>query len=178
MVALTDFMILLKKRKSCYEFLSTPVSKGDLEKILEAGRWSPSPFNLQPWKFKVIRDSGKIAQLIKASYYGAFHTPPVLVIAVVVDNSVVETLAEVIRDKGLGEQSAFLALGMAAYSMVLEAEQLGISSCFLTPKPDRAKRIVGVQKNVGVPLLVGLGYEVKDAFQKKRFRKPLDEVLL
>ena len=35
---------------------SQPVHEADLLKILDAGRHAPSGYNLQPWRFVVVRD--------------------------------------------------------------------------------------------------------------------------
>ena len=49
-----DLFEAIKGRRSCRNFLPDPVREGDLEKILEAGTWAPSPLNGQPWEFIVI----------------------------------------------------------------------------------------------------------------------------
>ena len=43
-----DFMEISRKRKTVRRFSQTPVEQEKLEKILEAGRWSPTAVNLQP----------------------------------------------------------------------------------------------------------------------------------
>lgn len=49
-----DLFEAIRGRRSCRNFLPDPVKKDDLEKILEAGTWAPSPLNGQPWEFMVI----------------------------------------------------------------------------------------------------------------------------
>lgn len=46
-----DIMPLLKRRWSPRAFADTPVSTASLCRIFEAGRWSASCFNEQPWRF-------------------------------------------------------------------------------------------------------------------------------
>ncbi len=44
------------------------IKNNDMGKILEAGRWAPSPFNSQPWEFLIIEDNTlreKAYQIIK-----------------------------------------------------------------------------------------------------------------
>lgn len=48
----------LKGRRSCRDFLPDAIPEGDLERILEAGTWAPSPLNMQPWRFYVITGQG------------------------------------------------------------------------------------------------------------------------
>ena len=62
-----DLLQIMKTRRSIRRYKETDVSDELLEKIMEAGRWSPSGDNAQPWRFIVVRDPetkkalGKIA---------------------------------------------------------------------------------------------------------------------
>jgi len=51
-----EFKDLVKKRRSCRGFLSEVVSAEQLEFILEAARWAPSPLNLQPFETVIVTD--------------------------------------------------------------------------------------------------------------------------
>ena len=51
-----EFKDLVTLRRSCRSFETTAVSEQQLEAILDAGRWAPSPLNLQPWEFIVVAD--------------------------------------------------------------------------------------------------------------------------
>lgn len=46
----------IQDRRSIREFTPDPVSEGDLDLILEAGRQAPSGENAQPWRFIVVKD--------------------------------------------------------------------------------------------------------------------------
>ena len=50
------FLKLIKSRRSIREIKPDPVPDEYIEKILEAARWAPSGFNMQPWEFVVVRD--------------------------------------------------------------------------------------------------------------------------
>ena len=50
--SLLDF---LKNRRTIRRFQPDPVPDDLVEKVVEAARWAPSGFNLQPWDFVVIR---------------------------------------------------------------------------------------------------------------------------
>ncbi|MBN1277200.1 MAG: nitroreductase family protein [Deltaproteobacteria bacterium] len=49
-----DVFTAIKERRSCRNFLPEPVKKEDIQRILEAAVWAPSPLNTQPWEFIVI----------------------------------------------------------------------------------------------------------------------------
>ncbi|MBD3181892.1 hypothetical protein GF312_06350 [Candidatus Poribacteria bacterium] len=66
-----DFMkTVLKRRTYRGQFTHKPVSQKDLETIVEAARWSPSPFNVQPWEIITIEKQDtkdKLAKLVLKS---------------------------------------------------------------------------------------------------------------
>lgn len=50
------FEVITTRRSHRGEFRDTPIEEVDLEKIIEAARWAPSPFNVQPWELLIIRE--------------------------------------------------------------------------------------------------------------------------
>jgi nitroreductase len=57
----------VKDRRATQSFLPDPVPENDLKKILEAGLSAPSAYNLQPWRFVVVRDAEQRARLRQAA---------------------------------------------------------------------------------------------------------------
>jgi nitroreductase len=51
-----SFLDLVKHRRTIRRFRPDPVPDDFVDKIIEAARWAPSGFNLQPWEFVVIKD--------------------------------------------------------------------------------------------------------------------------
>lgn len=58
-----DFWEVVRMRRSIRQFTPEPVDDADLRAILEAGQLAPSPKNIQPWHFVVIRDRQTIDNL-------------------------------------------------------------------------------------------------------------------
>ncbi|MDE0301246.1 MAG: nitroreductase family protein [Candidatus Poribacteria bacterium] len=58
-------------RRSCRgQFQDKPIRSEDLDLLLEAARWAPSPFNVQPWELLLIRETegkGALADLTEKS---------------------------------------------------------------------------------------------------------------
>src|ERR1035441_136403 len=54
-------------RRATPSFLPDPVPENDLKKILEAGLSAPSAYNLQPWRFVVVREAEQRARLRQAA---------------------------------------------------------------------------------------------------------------
>jgi nitroreductase len=73
-------VIALRRATPHYE--STPIPDDDLRKILTAGLDAPSGFNLQPWRFIVVRDPQQRKLLRLASIgQGKLEEAPVVVVA-------------------------------------------------------------------------------------------------
>src|SRR5688500_15092941 len=47
----------LHGRRSVRAYRPDPVPESDLQAILDAARWAPSPHNAEPWRFAVLRDA-------------------------------------------------------------------------------------------------------------------------
>ena len=50
------FLELAKARRTIRRFRPDPIPDEYIDKIIEAARWAPSGFNMQPWEFVVVRD--------------------------------------------------------------------------------------------------------------------------
>jgi len=78
----------IRQRRSANRFISEPISDERLEAILEAGRWSPSARNSQPWDFVVVTDPrtrsemGAILRDITWAWSGFAAAPVMIVVAV------------------------------------------------------------------------------------------------
>ena len=63
-----DFLEVLKQRKTTNgPFLPHPVSKEHQRLLVEAAAMAPSHFNSQPWRFVLVDDRDKIAELARIS---------------------------------------------------------------------------------------------------------------
>lgn len=172
------FLKLAKARKTTYEFNDTKVKESSLKKILEAARWAPSCTNIQPWHFIIVKDRKKITELMMSANYGDFHADPALMIALVLlKKSCLGNGHSCFRGKDSGVHDSYMSMGMAGLNMALEARDLGIDSCIVTPRQDVVKKILRVRKEDAVPLLIGFGYQDRKAFQKKRVRRKLSEII-
>ena len=60
---MNEVLKVIKNRRSIRSYLTTQLSKEDLELIIEAGIYAPSGHNDQPWHFTIIQN-GEIIQYI------------------------------------------------------------------------------------------------------------------
>src|ERR1700723_2002070 len=58
----------IKERRATPSFDGTPIPPEDLRKILEAGLSAPSGYNLEPWRFIVVRGEEQKRRLRTAAY--------------------------------------------------------------------------------------------------------------
>ena len=65
-----DFMEISRKRKTVRRFSQTSVEQEKLEKILEAGRWSPTAVNLQPQRILVLNTPESLAKVRECALPG------------------------------------------------------------------------------------------------------------
>jgi nitroreductase len=79
-----DFFETIQKRHTIRCFTNAPISKQDLEKIVDAGRLAPSGRNLQLREFVVITDRGMIRHF---SRYTDWVGNAAAIIAIVMDPS-------------------------------------------------------------------------------------------
>lgn len=73
---------VIHERRSTPSFAATPVDAADLQQILTAGLEAPSGYNLQPWRFIVVRDAEQRKALRAASHGQAkVEEAPVVIVA-------------------------------------------------------------------------------------------------
>ena len=55
--------LIRQRRSQRRDFRSEPVRRGDIDALIEAARWAPSPFNIQPWELLFITEPAQKAAL-------------------------------------------------------------------------------------------------------------------
>ena len=73
---------LVRERRATPSFSASPVREEDLKQILRAGLEAPSGYNLQPWRFIVVRDPGQRKKLrVAAMNQPKVEQAPVVIVA-------------------------------------------------------------------------------------------------
>jgi nitroreductase len=98
-------------RRSTSSFDGTQISGDDLRKIIEAGLQAPSGYNLQPWRFVVVRNPEQRRRLRQASYNQAKVEEASVVIVACGDadgwrNGDIEEMLRLGREGGMPENYA------------------------------------------------------------------------
>jgi 5,6-dimethylbenzimidazole synthase len=167
-----DVFDAIKGRRSCRNFLPEQVSDENIEKILEAAVWAPSPLNVQPWEFIVVFSKEVKEKIFSEAercrkwaletsgwkwvgkYSVDFLQSAPVIIAVVGDPKKTG-LDMFLEEGGVGYQHACAA---AVQNMHLAAFSLGLSTLWFTLFDKKAMReILGIDAEKTPIALVCLG---------------------
>ena len=175
---------LVKTRRATDSFISQPIAKEDLEQILKAGLEAPSSYNLQPWRFVVVRDQEQRRKLrIAAMNQRKVEDAPVVIVACGDTLGWREDLEEIIRigrEHDIGgdawadrkRRNVIADLGshpnismwvtkqtmIAATTMMWMAEALGYDTGPMEGfDEDKVREALGIPEHVRVLFLLALG---------------------
>lgn len=144
-----DFLSLAKQRCSVRKYKKDAVEKEKVDTLLEAAHVAPTAANCQSQRLLVINSSEGLSKLSKAVN---FHGAP-LAIIVCGDHSDVFVRPFDKKDMVAVDST------IVADHIVFEAEDLGLSSCWLTYfKPDVIKNEFNVPSNFEPIAIIALGY--------------------
>ncbi|MBP3563917.1 MAG: nitroreductase family protein [Bacteroidales bacterium] len=170
-----EFSELIQKRQSDRRYAPKPVAREHILKCLEAARLAPSACNSQPWKFIVVDDRAKLAELSEAAIglgMNKFTVQVPVMVAVVQEKMNLEAKAgALVKDKDY----SLMDLGMAVEHFCLQAAELGLGTCIMGWFDEkRVRKALGVPRGRRVQLLLTLGYP--DSPTRAKVRKPLEEI--
>lgn len=163
MISPKELLEFIKERRSIRRFQDKEINGEDIEMILEAGRWTPSASNKQPWQFIVIKNRELINKLSNFAIYGKFIKKAQVVIAIV--GKIKENPNWYIQDTSL-----------TSMNMMLMAWSLGIGTCWIgSLDREKTKEMLGLSKDDFLLTVLPLGY-IKGAIPKPTLRKSLDKI--
>ncbi len=163
---------LIQTRRSIRRYEPREVPEEAAVRILEAGRWAPSPLNLQPCRFVLVKDPAVKQQLtdlaaeskllsahwVRAFRPGEKHGRPAnfvqapLVIAVCADPQKNMLLVH-------GEDLWMLAAGMTIQNMWLTAHSLGLGmACVTHWIEEKAKQLLNIPLAWKLIAVLTIGY--------------------
>lgn len=175
----TPFQKILRGRRSIRRFLPAPVEKEKLLACLEAARLAPSAHNAQPWRFIVVDDPELKDRLAAAAFSGIYSgskfaaQAPVLLVLLAKLDFVADRLGA--RLQGVPFHS--LDMGIAGEHIVLQAEELGLATCWMGWFSYPAvRKVLKIPKKHKIVALMPLGYAEKRP-NREPPRKTLDEIV-
>jgi nitroreductase len=176
------------QRRSIKTFKSDPISSEILNKLIELTVAAPSSFNVQSWRIILVQDEAQKVALSEAAWKQKqiIQAPVTFVFAAdtsagekdltpILEQGLItgawnEKTVNYFRDaipqfqESLGEKRREYAIKdaiIAATHLVLAAESLGLSSCFMNGwVEDQVKAVIGASddSDIAIAVLVPVGY--------------------
>ena len=160
----TPFQRILGGRRSIRRYLPTPVEPEKLQACLEAARVAPSAHNVQPWRFIVVDDPGLKDRLAEAAFSGVYSgskfaaRAPILLVLLARPGKAVVRLGSLIQ----GVPYFLLDIGIAGEHVVLQAEELGLATCWMGWFDyRRARKVLAIPRTFKLVAMMPLGYAEK-----------------
>ena len=174
------FLDLVKQRRSVRNFLDRPVEREKIMTCIEAARLAPSACNSQPWKFIVVDDTQLRDRICKKAF-GVFHffnsflkTAPVIVVIVSEKSKFIARLGGRIQNT----KYYLLDIGIAGEHLVLQAQELGLGTCWLGWFREKAlKSILGVPKGRKIDVMIAMGYYEEQKTRSEQIRHPINDIV-
>jgi nitroreductase len=165
---MTSLIDLLQQRRSIRKFETRPVEKEKINLILKAALMAPSSKRTTPWQFVVVDDKKKLRQMSESREMGSkFLENAPLAIVVLADEHKSNVWIE--------------DASIAAILMQLEAEDLGLGSCWIQVRDrrknesvwteDYLRELLYIPEGLKIECIIALGY-------KDEQKKPFDESCL
>lgn len=162
-----DFYELAKTRYSVRKFKADEIEEEKLNKIIEAGRLSPTACNLQPQRVFVAK-SDEARQKLKKVCKFTFDAPVILVVCYDVERSWKNNLMPPYQS---GETDA----SIVTTHMMLQAWELGIGSCWVGWfNEEEVRKELNLPDNLVVSCLLPMGYPSEEAKPSKLHESYLD----
>ncbi|MCK4556799.1 MAG: nitroreductase family protein, partial [Candidatus Aminicenantes bacterium] len=127
------FRELVRSRRSIRRYLDKPVEREKILTCIEAARLAPSADNVQPWRFLIIDDPELKAQYAKKVFSGIYSISnfakkaPVLILILARLDIIANRIGKQIQNI----QFYLLDIGIAGEHVVLQAQELGLRTCWI-----------------------------------------------
>lgn len=171
----------------------------DLRKILEAAMQSPTSFNIQHWRFVVVRDKEQRKQIRAAGNDQAQITDASVLVVMTADvlawkkdpqrywRDAPPEVAKMLVDwmgpfhegrDWLQRDEAMRSIGIASQTIMLAAKALGYDSCpMIGFDVDKVSELIGLPDDHVIGNMIAIGKGTKAAWPKPG-QLPLEEVVI
>ncbi len=196
-----EFFEIIRGRRSVRAFRPDPLSRAQIEAVLEAARWAPSPHGRQPWRFVVVesaeararlaaamgaewrrqlaldgQDEATIEARFRRSHARITGAPVVIVPCLYLEDLDVYPDAE---RQAAETTMAVQSLGCAVQNMLLAAYAMGFDGGWMCAPlfcQPAVRAALGLAETLHPHALIPLGYPARDPV--RRPRRPLEELVV
>lgn len=173
------FEKLIKQRQSVRRYQDKPVEQDKVEKIIKAVHLAPSACNSQPWKLIIVDEPELKEQIARATFndiisFNRFALEaPVIAVLVIERSKLIAQIGGSIKNQEYPQYD----IGIAAAHFCLQAADLGLGTCMIGWFNDRKiKKLLNIPDKRKVGLVISMGYPADDYKQRKKIRKPVEEI--
>ncbi|MFQ5910440.1 MAG: nitroreductase family protein [Thermoplasmata archaeon] len=195
----------IRNRRSIRRFEDREVPRKAVERILDTARWAPSGNNVQPWRFMVVAEKGKVERLSQASNQGWIAASPMVIVCLadlgeygrlgsyssyqplveagMIDDMDFSDFKE--RREGTSELenriahtlNAFLNVAIIIDHITLLAHQEGLGTCWVRYfNAAMVRSILEVPDNFTIVALLPIGYPAES--DRIRARLEVDDLII
>lgn len=143
----------IKSRRSVRDFTGDPVSKDNINTILDAGRWAPSGLNNQPWCYIVVQERSTIEQIATCTHCGNVVLGAPLLIAVFLNH-----------DAGYNYVKDVQAIGASIRNMLLACCELELGAVWLGEilnRKEKVNSILDAPDSMELMAVLAIGHPVE-----------------
>lgn len=166
-------LVIIKSRRAVREWESKEVSNEAINQILDAARFAPSPLNVQPWHFIVIKNKDTIKKIMGAAKHGTFAAEaPVIIVGTALNgNTADEWLYE--HEPNIYNFSTVCAME----NMWLSLADLQLAGCWVTLNKDVTKDILAIPDTHQIVGSLAIGYKKDSLSNKTAERHSIAEIM-
>ncbi len=169
---------IIAQRRSIRRYQNKPVEREKILACLEAARLAPSADNVQPWRFLVIDDPELKEKFAKEIFSGIYSISkfaaraPVLIVILARLDIIANRIGKQIQNIHF----YLIDTGIAGEHIVLQAEELGLGTCWIGWFNSRkARKVLNIPRKYKIVSLISMGYcGQKPSRQQKR--KTLEDI--
>jgi nitroreductase len=170
-----EILPAIENRRSVRKYQQRDIPDELVRLLLESARLAPSGNNVQPWRYIVIRSAEMRERVMQASHNQKWMVQAPLFIAAVAD---LEARGKVAKGLAIDEQSSQADVkkiirdtAIATEHLVLQAEHLGLSTCWVAHFTQQDIRpVLGVPENRYVVAVIVVGYGAEKPIPRPRRR--------
>ncbi len=174
-----SFQQLVQNRRSIRKYLEKPVEREKILTCLEAARMAPSADHVQPWRYLVIDEPELKRKFTDEVFSGIYSKTkfaakaPVIIVMLAKLDVVANRIGKQIQ----GIHYYFIDMGIAGEHIVLQAEELGLGTCWIGWFSTRkTRKLLNIPRKYKIVSLLSIGYcESRPSKEKKR--KTLSEIV-
>ena len=116
----TEFLDIIKSRRSIRNFIYEKIDNDTIREILECGRWSPSGGNSQPWKVCIVTHPTVKRMLADLSKYGG-----------IMESAFVDLVIFLDLERGYDRVKDLQALGAFIQNILLGVHAKGLGAVWI-----------------------------------------------